>query len=161
MTILIMGVSGCGKTTIGGRLAGALGWPFHDADDYHPPANIEKMRSGQPLTDADRLPWLHALRDIIAGHQRQGTSCVVTCSALKKAYRDILASGDPKLRLVHLCGDYEVILARMNQRDGHFMPPELLRSQFQTLEIPTSALQIPIGPEPGDIVATIRASLAV
>ncbi len=132
--VVVMGVSGCGKTTLGEMLAGALGWPFDEGDRYHPPANVAKMAAHIPLEDADRWPWLEALARLIAGHERAGESSVLACSSLKRAYRDVLRSGGSRVRFVHLHGPREVLAARLAARKGHFFPPDLLASQFATLE---------------------------
>jgi len=137
-TILVMmGVSGSGKTTVGERLARRLGWPFKEGDDLHPPANIAKMRTGTPLTDADRAPWLRAVARWIDGWRATGISGVITCSALKAAYRRGLAARRPDVRFVFLKGDKATISQRLAHREGHFMPPALLASQFADLEPPT------------------------
>ncbi len=131
--VLLIGVSGSGKTTIGAMLAGRLGWTYAEADDFHPPANVEKMHAGIPLTDEDRAPWLRA---IAAWMKEQTEPAVVTSSALKKKYRDVLREGRPDLTLVYLDGDRDVIAKRMAARHGHFFPKELLDSQFGDLEPP-------------------------
>lgn len=159
MIILIMGVSGSGKTTIGEQLAASLGWPFFDADSFHPPANIEKMRRGIPLNDADRAPWLDAIRARMDDLIRRGEPAVITASALKEAYRERLGVDRPEVRLVHLKGDFDLIRERMAQRADHFMPPDLLASQFETLEEPSGALTVDIAQPPEAIVAQIRQSL--
>ena len=133
-----MGVSGSGKSTIGRTVAQRLGWPFEEGDDLHPAANIAMMTAGHPLTDADRAPWLDAVRGWIDRQVAAGRSGVIACSALKRAYRDRLRDGQPAIRFVYLQGDETLIRARFDQRQGHFMPPTLLDSQFQTLEAPTS-----------------------
>ncbi|MCW2914827.1 MAG: gntK [Actinomycetia bacterium] len=133
--ILVMGVSGSGKTTIGAMLAGRLGWEYAEADDFHPASNVEKMRAGHPLTDEDRWPWLHRISDWIAEHLATGTPAVVTCSALKKKYRDLLRR--PEVRIVYLDIDPEVLTRRMAARHGHFFPAKLLESQLRDLEPPT------------------------
>jgi gluconokinase len=132
--VVVMGVSGSGKSTVAGALAGRLGWPMAEADEFHPAANIAKMSAGTPLTDADRAPWLAAIRDWITDRAAAGESTVVTCSALKHAYRDVLREAGARVRFLHLRGAAEVIGERMRYRSGHFMPPSLLRSQFDTLE---------------------------
>ena len=132
--VVVMGVTGAGKSTVGGLIAERLGVGFRDADDFHPPANIAKMSSGQPLTDADRWPWLDAIGAHLAAHHGRG--CVVTCSALKRAYRDRLRAAAPGLRFIHLHGDMALVAARQAARQGHFMPPSLVASQFATLEPP-------------------------
>lgn len=137
-TILVMmGVSGSGKTTVGERLAHRLGWPFKEGDDLHPPANIAKMKAGQPLTDDDRAPWLAAVAAWIDSWRRSGASGVITCSALKRAYRRVLVQGRPQVRFVYLKGDAALLSQRLAGRRGHFMPPSLLASQFDDLEPPT------------------------
>lgn len=139
MVVVIMGVSGAGKTTVGRALAEALGWPFYDGDDFHPTANIEKMRRGIPLTDADREPWLETLQLLIAQHLQTGRSAVVACSALKRSYRDTLRRAGPDIRFVHLAANYETIRQRLETRQGHFFDPVLLRSQFDDLQTPDAA----------------------
>jgi carbohydrate kinase (thermoresistant glucokinase family) len=132
--IIIMGVSGSGKSTIGALLAERLGWPFADADGFHPPPNVAKMASGQPLTDEDRWPWLDAIAAHIGAARKAGQPVVVACSALRRAYRDRLRAGHGDLIFLHLSGASEVIAARQAARQGHFMPPSLMASQFATLE---------------------------
>lgn len=154
--VLIMGVSGSGKTTVGLALAGALGWTFRDADDFHPAANVAKMGAGQPLTDADRAPWLAAIRAFIAAALARGESAVVTCSALKETYRQAAIPDPARVKLVHLSGDYGLILERMQQRQGHFMKAEMLQSQFAALEAPRGALAVDVARTPAEIVAEIR-----
>lgn len=144
-----MGVSGSGKTTVGQRLAARLGWQYAEADTFHPATNVEKMRAGIPLTDADRWPWLDAIATWIQDTQAQGRHGVVTCSALKRSYRQRLATGRPGVRLVYLQGPYEVVAARMAARQHEYMPLALLRSQFDTLEEP--------GPEEEALVVSIEA----
>lgn len=131
--IVIMGVSGCGKSTVGAALGAALGIPYRDGDDLHPVANVEKMRAGVPLTDADRWPWLDRVADVL----RDDAPVIVGCSALRRVYRDrIRAGAGGPVRFVHLVGSRDVIAARMAARTGHYMPPTLLESQFATLEPP-------------------------
>ena len=161
MIIILMGVSGSGKTTIGAQLAQALGWPFYDGDQFHPPANIAKMQRGMPLTDADRWPWLHALRAHIETCIQQGGSAVLACSALKQAYREYLVIDETEVKLVYLKGDYDRIHERLAQRHGHFMPPGLLASQFAALEEPEQGVVVDIGHPPETIVTLIRAHLGV
>jgi len=131
-----MGVSGSGKSTIADRLAARLGWRYEDGDKYHPPANVAKMSAGQPLTDEDRWPWLQAIADEIDRACGAGERAVIACSALKRAYRDILVHGRNDVRIVFLKGTQELIASRLAARKGHFMPPGLLTSQFKTLEPP-------------------------
>ncbi len=150
-TLVVMGVSGCGKSTLGQRVAELTGQPFLDADDYHPAANIEKMRAGIPLTDADRAPWLAKLAELIGAHRDQG-GVVLACSALKEAYRRILAGGDDRITWIYLKGSKEAIRARLEARAGHFMPATLVDSQFAVLEEPVDALVFDIT-EPVESVA--------
>lgn len=133
--IVVMGVSGAGKTTTGEALAARLGWPFTEGDAFHPESNVEKMHSGQPLTDADREPWLRALAVELGRFEERGESSVMGCSSLKRAYRDILRSGAPRVRFLHVHGTREILSDRLNRREGHFFPPELLDSQLATLEL--------------------------
>lgn len=136
-SVVVMGVSGCGKSTLGEKLAKELGVPFVEGDAFHPPANVAKMASGRPLEDSDRAGWLEALARRLATGRERGEPVVLACSALKRRYRDVLRSGDPALRLVFLRGPRELIAARMRARAGHFMPPNLLESQFRDLESPS------------------------
>ena len=145
--IVVMGVAGCGKTTTAEALAERLGWPVADADDFHPSTNVAKMRSGTPLTDEDRAPWLEAIRDWLSAADG---SVVVTCSALRRRYRDVLRGADPRVRFVHLHGARELLAARMGARQGHFMPLGLLESQLATLE--------PLEPDEDGIVVDVDAS---
>lgn len=138
MIYIVMGVSGCGKSTIGAALAEKLVCPFFDADDFHPPGNIAKMANGQALNDEDRWPWLSLLADKIVDWQQSG-SAVLACSALKQSYRDILSkNGESDVVFVYLAGTREVIYNRLEQRKGHFMAADLLQSQFDTLEVPVN-----------------------
>jgi gluconokinase len=151
--ILVMGVSGCGKSTIGAMLAEALGLPFADADAFHPPENVKKMSAGIPLTDADRGPWLDALGAWLAAEERGG---LIACSALKRVYRDRLRGWVPGLRVIHLSGAPELIAGRQGTREGHFMPPSLMASQFATLEPPGAdeeAITLDIAAPPGSVMA--------
>jgi gluconokinase len=162
MIVLLMGVSGAGKTTIGTRLAEALGARFHEGDAFHPPANVAKMARGEPLTDDDRLPWLAAIAAAIGRADQAGEPAVFACSALRRRYRDILRGAAPELRLVHLDGSEALVRGRLEARTGHFMPPALLPSQFRTLEPPEPDEQpivIDIAAPPELIVAAIRAAL--
>jgi gluconokinase len=131
-----MGVSGSGKTTVGKALALALGCPFYDGDDFHPPKNVAKMAHGIPLNDDDRYPWLARLHDMISRHLKRGEAAVFACSALKKRYRDHLRGGNKEVLFVYLQGDFETIWERMQAREGHYMKAEMLQSQFETLEAP-------------------------
>ena len=151
-----MGVSGSGKTTVGRLLADRLGATFIEGDAYHPAANVAKMERGEPLTDADRAPWLDALRAVIEELLERDATGVVACSALKARYRERLHVGHPRVRLVYLEGDPPTIRARMEARADHFMPPDLLRSQFEALEPPTDAdVTVTIDQTPGEIVQAI------
>jgi gluconokinase len=131
-----MGVSGSGKSTIADKLAERLGWNYEDADIFHPPSNVAKMRAGQPLTDEDRWPWLQAIADEIDRVCKAGEHVVIACSALKRSYRDILVGGKNGVSIIFLSGPQELIASRLALRKGHFMPPRLLTSQFKTLEPP-------------------------
>jgi gluconokinase len=134
--LVVMGVSGSGKSTIAEKLAGRLGWTYEDGDKFHPAGNVAKMSAGHPLTDEDRWPWLQAIADEIDRVCKAGQHIVIACSALKRAYRDILVHGRNDVRIVYLKGTQQLIASRLAQRKGHFMPPGLLASQFQTLEPP-------------------------
>ena len=134
--LVVMGVSGSGKSTIADRLAARLAWRYEDGDKFHPPANVAKMSAGQPLTDEDRWPWLQAIADEIDRLAASGQRAVVACSALKRSYRDILVHGRGDVRIVFLNGTQDLIANRLAARKGHFMPPGLLASQFKTLEPP-------------------------
>ena len=136
--IVVMGVSGCGKSTVAARLAQRLGWEFAEADAFHSPANIEKMRSGTALTDEDRWPWLDAIAAWIGAARAQGRPCIVACSALKRRYRERLAAGHDDVRFVYLQGAYETVAARLASRSGHYMPLSLLQSQYDALEEPAT-----------------------
>lgn len=162
--VVIMGVAGSGKTTVGTALAVTLGWRFVDADDHHSPASIAKMARGEPLDDADRSPWLDRLHEIIADvlASEGGGGLVLACSALKASYRARLAGNDAggRVRFVHLAGTPELFRARLAGRAGHFMKPGMLDSQFATLEPPADALTIDAARPVAALVAQIRAGLA-
>ena len=132
--IVVMGVSGSGKSTVAKGIATTMSWEFAEGDEFHPKANVEKMASGQPLTDEDRWPWLRLIGDWISERVSHGQSAVVACSALRRAYRDLLREGRPQVRFCHVDADAEVIEERMDSREGHYMPASLLASQFATLE---------------------------
>jgi len=153
--VLLMGVSGAGKTTVGAMLASQLGWEFADADDYHPAANVEKMRNGIPLTDGDREPWLESLRSLIAAWMAARKSAVLACSALKQEYRDRLMVG-ASVRVVYLKADRELLRERLLLRRGHYMKEGMLESQIETLEEPANALVLDARSSVEDIVRAIR-----
>ncbi|NBT12625.1 MAG: gluconokinase [Planctomycetia bacterium] len=160
--VVLMGVCGCGKTEIGRLLAARLGCDLLDGDDFHPPANVEKMRSGIPLTDADRWPWLDRLAAAITARLKEGSGAVVACSALARRYRDRLGIARPGVMLVHLAGDRDLLAARLAARQGHFMPPALLDSQLAALEPPAldeHALTIDVATAPPDIVGRIERAI--
>ena len=160
MVILLMGVTGSGKTTVGQVLADSLHWQFADADDFHPCSNVAKMRAGVPLDDADRAPWLTALRTQIDKWLHDGTNAVLACSALKQAYREqLVASAD--VRVVYLRGSRELIAARLKERHGHYMDPNLLASQFATLEEPRDAVAVDVNASVTDVVSRIRTALGL
>jgi gluconokinase len=156
MIVVVMGVSGAGKTTVGRLLAARLGWPFLDADEFHPPENVAKMASGTPLTDEDRWPWLHGLNERL----RQTQDAVLACSALKQSYRELLSRGVADCRFVHLRANIELIRSRLAARRHRYMPASLLESQFATLEPPRDAIEVDVGEDLERCVATIAARLA-
>jgi len=160
MVIVLMGVSGAGKTTVGRLLAQALGAEFAEGDAYHPPGNIEKMRRGIPLEDADRWPWLQILSAQIDRWLAAGNTVVLACSALKQRYRDVLAKGRPGVRFVHLEGDKALVRLRLDRRRGHYMPAVLLDSQFAALEPPADAITVDVTGTPEAIVGDIVQRLA-
>lgn len=160
--VIVMGVSGSGKSTIGGLLANRLRWDYEDGDWFHPPANIEKMHNGTPLTDDDRAPWLHAIAARIDEVRRLGGHEVIGCSVLKRKYRDILIGGRRDVRLVYLKGEEPLIARRIAARHEHFMPPKLLHSQFEALEEPgpdEHPITVSIVPKPAEIVSRIAAAM--
>ena len=162
MILVVMGVSGSGKTTIGTQLALTLHWDFEDADWFHPTRNIDKMHAGIPLTDEDRAPWLIAIADFIDRTRTAGHHAVVTCSALKRRYRTVIIGNRPDVRLIYLKGDTELIGRRIATRHEHFMPASLLASQFEALEEPgpdEHPITVSIEPGPREIVAQIIAAL--
>ena len=160
MVVVLMGVAGSGKTTIGRLLSQELGWKFYDADDFHPHANVEKMSRGVPLNDADRIPWLEALRDLIKLCLERGESAVLACSALKEHYRQYLLI-DERVKLVYLKGDFDLIQERLKSRRGHFMKPEMLDSQFGALEEPAQGLHVDISSPPEEIIEAIKNWLGI
>jgi gluconokinase len=149
--IVVMGVSGTGKTLVGERLAQHLGRVFVEGDALHPQANVDKMAAGVPLTDDDRWPWLRAIRDLMSEHAAAGRSAIVTCSALKRAYRDVLRETPADVRFLHLVADEVVIRGRLHLRSGHFMPESLLRSQYDTLE--------PLAPDEAGVTVSVDGTL--
>jgi gluconokinase len=155
MVIVLMGVSGSGKTTVGRLLARALDAEFAEGDSYHPPENIEKMRRGIPLDDADRWPWLEILSAEIGRWLAARRTVILACSALKQRYRDVLAKGRPGVRFVHLQGDRALIRLRLDRRRGHYMPAALLDSQFAALEPPDDAITVEVAGTPEAIAAEI------
>ena len=162
--VVVMGVSGCGKTVIGRRLAAALGWTFRDGDDFHPPANVTKMSGGVPLTDADREPWLATLAAMLTTALVAGPPLVLGCSALRRAYRNRLGLPHARIRLVHLDGPVDMIRKRIEQRAGHYMPATLLDSQLAILERPgpdEAAIVIDVSEDPGQIVRQLIAALGL
>ena len=160
--LIVMGVSGSGKTTIGEQLAARIGWHYEDADIFHPASNVAKMSAGQPLTDEDRWPWLRAIADEIDRAVAAGERVVIGCSALRRVYRDMLVHGRNDIRIVYLDGPQDLIAGRLGERKGHFMPPGLLTSQFRTLEPPTPdehAVTVSIDAPAGTIVDDILRQL--
>jgi gluconokinase len=158
--LIVMGVSGCGKTTVGKMLAERLGWDFFDGDDFHPPENVVKMRAGIPLADEDRLPWLAVLRDVLAANLRAGRHPILACSALKHCYRDLLQEGNGGVRVLYLKGSYDLVLSRMLGRPEHYMRVGMLRSQFDALEEPADAWAVDISRPPEEVVDEICRLLA-
>jgi gluconokinase len=158
IVLVLMGVSGCGKTSIAAILAGRLGWPFEEGDALHPPANVDKMKAGHPLTDEDRAPWLAKVADWVDERLAAGQNGLMTCSALKRSYREAIGRRRSGVMFVYLAGSRETIAARLAARLGHFMPPSLLASQFADLEEPAAdepAIRVDIGPPPSVIAQTI------
>jgi gluconokinase len=161
MIIIIMGVAGSGKTTIARLLAEQLSWTFRDSDEFHPPANIDKMSRGTPLDDTDRRPWLAAMRAAIEAWLRENTNAVLTCSCLKAHYRNTVLVDPARMRIVYLKGSFELIAARLRQRANHFMKVNLLKSQFKILEEPHDAIAVDVSDSPEMIVQNIRKALSV
>jgi len=160
--VVVMGVSGSGKTTVAVELARRLGWEFAEGDDHHPAANVEKMRAGTPLDDADREPWLRGLAAWIAEREQAGTSCVMTCSALKRSYRELLRQGNGSVFFAHVAVPEQVLIDRVTARTGHYMPPSLLTSQLATLEPlqdDEPGITVSGTGEPGGVVDAIVAAL--
>jgi gluconokinase len=161
MIVIVAGVSGSGKTTVGTRLAARLGWRFADADDFHPAANVEKMRAGIPLADADRWPWLRAIAAWTDECIARGEDAVVACSALRRSYRDLLLTGRPEVRMVFLAPGREVLARRLAARHGHFFPEQLLGTQFDALEPPGPDEGVLTMVPAGDPAATVAEIIAV
>jgi gluconokinase len=163
MIVILMGVSGAGKTTIGHALSAATGWTVADADDFHTAESKQKMSEGHPLTDADRMPWLHRLNEQVLAWAQANTNAILACSALREAYRDALVQGVPAgvARFVYLTAPEAVIRERVEARRGHYMPASLLPSQLATLEPPAQALQISVVPPVTEVVAEIEKKLQI
>lgn len=159
MIVILMGVAGSGKTTVGEELSARTGWPLYDADDFHSPENIEKMRSGTPLEDADRWPWLDRMQAMLAEKNARGESVLLACSALKQKYRDRLARDGLPVRWVYLKGSFELIHRRLEARKNHYMKAGLLESQFAALEEPRDAIVAEIGGSPREIAEAIMGRL--
>ncbi len=162
--LVLMGVSGCGKTTVAAILAGRLSWPFEEGDALHPPANIAKMEAGHPLTDEDRAPWLRKVADWVDERIAAGEHGLITCSALKRSYREVINRRGAGVVFVYLHGSRETIASRLMARHGHFMPPSLLDSQFADLEEPAAdepAIRVDIGPAPSALAQTIIETLGL
>ena len=159
--LVLMGVTGSGKTTIGNLLSAKLGWPFLDGDDFHPDANVQKMARGIPLTDEDREPWLRRLSDEIEALLDAGQSCILGCSALKEEYRSVLGRGRSDVRFAHLRASQQLIAERLTERVHQYMPADLLQSQFDALEEPECALVVDISGTPEDAVRQIRRELGL
>jgi gluconokinase len=155
-----MGVAGSGKTTVGGKLAAALGWPFFDADDFHSNANKSKMAAGLPLEEQDRLPWLERLSALISRESRKGVSGVLACSALREVHRQLLGSAGAVM-FIYLKADRTLIERRLRERRGHYMPVGLVRSQFDTLEEPTDAIEVSAALPPQQIVESVCSRLGL
>jgi gluconokinase len=157
--VIVMGVAGCGKTTVGELLAKRLGWNFYDADAFHPAENIAKMANGTPLNDSDRVPWLAALHALISASLQENRPAVLACSALKESYRKQLLEGNEGVQIVYLKGSYDLIWSRISLRKEHYMKPQMLRSQFETLEEPANALTFDVSMPPAELVREILKQL--
>jgi gluconokinase len=160
VVVVMMGVTGSGKTTVGSLLAKQLGWEFRDADQFHTPANIEKMSHGIPLNDADRAPWLAAMHDSIVNWLASGENVVLACSALKRSYREELCV-DPRVKIIYLKGSFELISERVRERQGHYAKADLVSSQFADLEEPDDAITLDVSHTPEEIVAEARKRLGL
>lgn len=159
MIVIVMGVTGVGKTTVGELLAARTGWSFYDADAYHSAANVEKMRSGIPLTDDDRWPWLDRLNALLREAEGKRESAILACSALKQRYRDRLQNGLTDVRWIYLSGSVELISSRLQARKGHYMNPKLLASQFEALEPPKDAVRIDVDATPAELAERVAKRL--
>ena len=157
--VIVMGVAGSGKTTVGELLASRLGWNFYDADAFHPAENVAKMANGTPLNDADRAPWLSALRALISSSIQENRPAVLACSALKESYRRQLLDDNEGVQIVYLKGSYDLIWSRISQRQDHYMKPQMLRSQFEALEEPADALTFDVSMSVAEIVQGIVGKL--
>ena len=159
--IILMGVAGCGKTSVGKALSKSLGWPYYDGDDFHPQTNIDKMAQGIPLDDDDRRPWLERLHALIVEHLDNDENLIVSCSALKAQYRQVLEGDQEAVKFVHLAGSFELIFERMQHRSDHYMRAEMLYSQFADLEAPENALTVSIDQPINKIVSEIIVKLGL
>jgi gluconokinase len=157
--VIVMGVAGCGKTTVGELLAKRLGWQFYDADAFHPAENIAKMANGTPLDDEDRAPWLASLHELISVSLKEGRPGVLACSALKERYRQQLLDGNDGVQLIYLKGSYDLIWSRLSLRKDHYMKPQMLKSQFESLEEPANALTFDVSMPVAEIVQGILAKI--
>jgi gluconokinase len=156
-----MGVSGSGKSTVGKALEARLGWDFFDADDFHPAENIAKMSAGIPLDDVDRVPWLASLHALISNRLKENRHAVLSCSALKERYRQMLLAGNQGVLVVYLKGEYDLIWGRMKDRPGHYMKPDMLKSQFEALEEPVNGLVVDASLPVDEIVEEVLAHVAI
>jgi len=159
--LIVMGVSGCGKTRVGKALADSLGWDFYDADDFHPPENVAKMANGTPLNDSDRAPWLASMHELISSSLRADHSGVLACSGLKERYRQQLLKDNEGVQIIYLKGTYDLIWSRMEKRTDHYMKPHMLQSQFEALEEPSNALTMDISSSVEEIVREIISDLSL
>ncbi len=158
---IVMGVSGCGKSSVGKALADSLGWDFYDADDFHPPENVAKMANGIPLDDLDRAPWLASLHELISSSLKTDKPGVLACSALKERYRQQLMDGNDGVQIVYLKGSYDLIWSRMEKRTDHYMKPHMLQSQFEALEEPSNALTMDVSMSVDEIVREVISNLSL
>ena len=159
--LIVMGVSGCGKTSVGKALADSLGWDYYDADDFHPPENVAKMANGTPLNDSDRAPWLASMHELISSSLKADHSGVLACSALKERYRQQLLKDNEGVQIIYLKGTYDLIWSRMEKRTDHYMKPHMLQSKFEALEEPSNALTMDISSSVEEIVREIISDLSL